>query len=401
MSGSGTSARVSTRLASSLLIVLVLASLAIPDALFAASRGPSGGAVATRQDGDAGAGAWTEVSGQVPDSHAGHDAAIDVNDGSNFRLARGDLAGLLDQAPAERLGMRASSSAPVVVALPDPTGGFQRFALTDSPVMEPGLAAQHPDISTYRGRRHRRPDGHDPRRPDPARLPRLGPVALWRLVHRPATTTATRACTPRTSGAISKTPMAYSSSATPTAARCTPTRLPTTRPTRLRSPAPASRPTPPSRSRSRIPTRAGRRARCRPRPNADGSFSTSFVADPDGHLDTHVVEVSDGQTERVGQLPGRPRRRPDGRPADRRRAAHLPPGAHHRPRLRHLLRRLGQRHGGQGHPDQPRQPALRGGPVDPPEAGRQQRPAQPRHVGQGDRRRTGRAAPPRASRSRR
>jgi hypothetical protein len=39
-----------------------------------------------------------------------------------------------------------------VVALPVPDGGFERFSLVDSPVMEAGLAARHPEIRTFAGR---------------------------------------------------------------------------------------------------------------------------------------------------------------------------------------------------------------------------------------------------------
>ncbi|HEX6683545.1 MAG TPA: M12 family metallo-peptidase, partial [Candidatus Limnocylindrales bacterium] len=53
----------------------------------------------------------------------------------------------------DRAGMKALlGGARVVVGLPTPSGGFQRFALTDSPVMEAGLAARHPEIKTYSGR---------------------------------------------------------------------------------------------------------------------------------------------------------------------------------------------------------------------------------------------------------
>ncbi|TCO57362.1 M12 family metallo-peptidase [Actinocrispum wychmicini] len=38
------------------------------------------------------------------------------------------------------------------VLLPTPEGKFQRFTLTDAPVMEPGLAAAHPEIRTYSGK---------------------------------------------------------------------------------------------------------------------------------------------------------------------------------------------------------------------------------------------------------
>ena len=66
-----------------------------------------------------------------------------------FTLDRGDLADTLAQTPSESAR---GSDAGLVLSLPDPNGGFQRFALEDSPIMEPALAAKHPEISTYRGR---------------------------------------------------------------------------------------------------------------------------------------------------------------------------------------------------------------------------------------------------------
>jgi hypothetical protein len=39
-----------------------------------------------------------------------------------------------------------------VLSLPNPRGEFQDFAVQESPIMEPGLAARHPDIKTYSGR---------------------------------------------------------------------------------------------------------------------------------------------------------------------------------------------------------------------------------------------------------
>jgi hypothetical protein len=39
----------------------------------------------------------------------------------------------------------------LLFSLPHPDGGFTKFRLVESPVMEPGLAAQFPDIKTYRG----------------------------------------------------------------------------------------------------------------------------------------------------------------------------------------------------------------------------------------------------------
>ena len=39
----------------------------------------------------------------------------------------------------------------LVLSLPHPDGGFQRFALEETPVLEPDLAAKHPDIRTFTG----------------------------------------------------------------------------------------------------------------------------------------------------------------------------------------------------------------------------------------------------------
>ena len=40
----------------------------------------------------------------------------------------------------------------MIVSLPAPNGHFERFALTKSQIMAPGLARKHPDIATYYGR---------------------------------------------------------------------------------------------------------------------------------------------------------------------------------------------------------------------------------------------------------
>ena len=65
-------------------------------------------------------------------------------------LDRGGLFARLAGAPREFTP--AARRQPLVVSLPTPEGGFERFALQESPVMEPGLAARHPEIKTYSGR---------------------------------------------------------------------------------------------------------------------------------------------------------------------------------------------------------------------------------------------------------
>jgi hypothetical protein len=69
------------------------------------------------------------------------------------RAASLDLAGLRGvarEAPMARSGDLSDSS--LTISLPHPDGGYQRFTLEESPIMEPGLAAKHPDIKTYRGK---------------------------------------------------------------------------------------------------------------------------------------------------------------------------------------------------------------------------------------------------------
>ena len=70
-------------------------------------------------------------------------------------------------APAPRTSDVTAAAAPAVLALPMPQGGFQHFGVENSPVMDPLLAAQFPDVQTYRGR------GID----DPAATLRLGLMA--------------------------------------------------------------------------------------------------------------------------------------------------------------------------------------------------------------------------------
>ncbi|MEO6084133.1 MAG: M12 family metallo-peptidase [Umezawaea sp.] len=60
------------------------------------------------------------------------------------------FAGFTLNRPALTASLAGASTAEVV--LPTPTGMFERFELADTPVMEPGLAAKHPEIKTYAGK---------------------------------------------------------------------------------------------------------------------------------------------------------------------------------------------------------------------------------------------------------
>ena len=64
-------------------------------------------------------------------------------------LDLGGMQALTAGAPSEST-QRAIAS-PLTVSLPHPDGGYQRFTLVESSIMEPGLAAKHPEIKTYRG----------------------------------------------------------------------------------------------------------------------------------------------------------------------------------------------------------------------------------------------------------
>ncbi|MDQ2778025.1 MAG: M12 family metallo-peptidase [Pseudomonadota bacterium] len=94
---------------------------------------------------------WTDIKGAAPAVSA-RGAMVAVRP-AHFRtstLDRNGMAALAATAPAEFSA--AARQNPLVISLPDPAGGFQRFRIVDSPVMQPGLAARHPDIRTYAGR---------------------------------------------------------------------------------------------------------------------------------------------------------------------------------------------------------------------------------------------------------
>ncbi|MFI7023395.1 M12 family metallo-peptidase [Micromonospora sp. NPDC049900] len=94
-------------------------------------------------------GPWRKVDGTPAATKSGRPAAIEATRLAAYTLDRAGMARLLERAPAEQ--RRAAGQPQQVVSLPAPDGTFQRFALVESPVMEPELAAAHPEISTYAG----------------------------------------------------------------------------------------------------------------------------------------------------------------------------------------------------------------------------------------------------------
>src|ERR671919_297176 len=93
---------------------------------------------------------WDRVPGEPPARHDGAKAVVRPDEFRAFSLERRGMARALEEAPAE--GTRVATEERLVAALPAPDGGFERFVLEESPVMEPELASRHPEIATYRGR---------------------------------------------------------------------------------------------------------------------------------------------------------------------------------------------------------------------------------------------------------
>ena len=82
---------------------------------------------------------WQRVHGKPAAIQRGHRADIHTDRLATYTLDHGRMRAAL-------------VAAKNVVSLPTPAGGFERFALTESLVMESGLAARHPEIRTYAGK---------------------------------------------------------------------------------------------------------------------------------------------------------------------------------------------------------------------------------------------------------
>ncbi len=83
---------------------------------------------------------WSRVDGGGVAAASARPSDVRPNRFAGFALDRPALAESL------------AGASPVEVVLPTPAGTFQRFELVDTPVMETGLAARHPEIKTYAGR---------------------------------------------------------------------------------------------------------------------------------------------------------------------------------------------------------------------------------------------------------
>jgi hypothetical protein len=88
---------------------------------------------------------WHKL-GKVSPAQTGLQAQIRPNRFRAFTLDRASMRTRLAAAAA------ASTNGQLVLSLPAPNGSFQRFVLSKSDIMAPGLAAKHPEITTYYGR---------------------------------------------------------------------------------------------------------------------------------------------------------------------------------------------------------------------------------------------------------
>jgi hypothetical protein len=87
---------------------------------------------------------WEPVSGTPPASLGGGTTAYVQPE--EFK------AYTLDGAPIGAGAAARALRATTVLTLPAPDGSMQRFEVSESPIMEPELAARHPEIKTYSGR---------------------------------------------------------------------------------------------------------------------------------------------------------------------------------------------------------------------------------------------------------
>ncbi|MBP2323192.1 hypothetical protein JOF56_003577 [Kibdelosporangium banguiense] len=92
---------------------------------------------------------WTKApSGNSIAARSARQAEIRTDRYAGFTLDRPAMQSELGKAPKTA----AARTQGLEMVLPTPEGTFQRFAMVDAPVMEPGLAAAHPEIKTYSGK---------------------------------------------------------------------------------------------------------------------------------------------------------------------------------------------------------------------------------------------------------
>lgn len=93
---------------------------------------------------------WTPLTtNKTPKKTAvGQKTYLTLDKYRTFGLDAADVTASLAQAPLE---FTAAAARPIEISIPAPDGSVARFAVVETSVMDPALAAQFPDIKTYRG----------------------------------------------------------------------------------------------------------------------------------------------------------------------------------------------------------------------------------------------------------
>ncbi len=98
---------------------------------------------------DPGTALWDPAAARLPDA-GDLRPRVQPSDYRAYTLDRAGLEDLLARAPGE--DARGAATNAVSISVPAPDGELVEFAVVESPVMEDGLAAANPDITTYAGR---------------------------------------------------------------------------------------------------------------------------------------------------------------------------------------------------------------------------------------------------------
>jgi len=132
-------------------VVMLSSGLALAGLASVADAATLQGRAATPAATQPSASFWQDVSGRIAQTSA-RGAVVSIKP-TVFRAATLDRTGITAfaaTAPQER--STAAALSPLVLSLPHPDGGFQRFAVVESSIMEAGLAAKFPGIKTYAGK---------------------------------------------------------------------------------------------------------------------------------------------------------------------------------------------------------------------------------------------------------
>jgi subtilisin-like proprotein convertase family protein len=103
--------------------------------------------LAAADETEASASIWQLID-EVPAARAAGRPNVRPEKGQTFEIDATRLWDVLDSAPRE---FSKAAEQPTVITLPLPEGGFGKFAIVESPIMEPELAEAFPDIRTFAG----------------------------------------------------------------------------------------------------------------------------------------------------------------------------------------------------------------------------------------------------------